>query len=65
MENISAGPGGGCDGPTYTVFTEVFDQHLNNNFHIMSYIVIKTGCDGLTCTIFGQDMIERKSWKTN
>ena len=23
MENISGGPGGGCDGPTYTVFTEV------------------------------------------
>ena len=38
IEYISGGPGGGCDGPTYTVFTEVFDQHLNNNLHIMNYI---------------------------
>ena len=60
MENISGGPGGGCDGPTYTVFTEVFDQHLNNNLHIMNYIwIIKTGYDGPTYMVFGQGIVER------
>ena len=63
MENISGGPGGGCDGPTYTVFTEVFDQHLNNNLHIMNYIwIIKTGYDGPTYMVFGQDIVERNQF---
>ena len=34
LENITAGPGGGCDGPTYTVFTEVFIVQIPVTFLI-------------------------------
>ena len=44
VEFCSAGPGGGCDGPTYTVFTEVSNFQISTKNIISNFSPETTQC---------------------